>query len=182
MGGGKGGGGEASEAAGEAARAMADLAQQYYAETAPVREPVISRLGQFMGGDFDVSASPLYKPLRRGVENTYSAARKNIMANLPAGGPLQEGLTTAEISRAGGLTDIMSQLGADEYSKAYSLASGSPQVAFSGLGSAASGYGASATGYNQAQANLYNLLGMGAMGAGMYFGGKNPVTAPGGIK
>lgn len=138
------------------------MGQAYWAETDPLRRSVIDRLSKFMSGNFDPTASPMYAPMKQAVEQQYGTAKNNIMSSLPGGGTLLDSLADLETNKAKSLTDMISQIVSDEYSKAYGLASGSPQTSMAGL-SAALGGGNALTGMAGSNNSLISsLVGSGA--------------------
>ncbi len=145
---------------------LSQMAQNYWNATAPVRDSVLSRLSEFMGGNFDPTASPMYAPIKSSTEQQYGTARDKIMETLPVGGALSESLADLESNKANTMSSLISQLVLDEYNKAYGIASGSPQTSQSGISSALAGNTgllSALTGQTQAGNSLFgNLASTGA--------------------
>lgn len=107
--------------------------------TAGPRNAVIKRANDILSGNYDPAASPAYSPMKRSVEGQYGKARENIMASLPSGGTMADALTKTELSKAGSLSDIMSQILTGELNQAYNVGNQSYPQAVSGLSSALQG-------------------------------------------
>jgi len=146
------------DSANAAAKKAARLATEYYNETAAVRNPLISRLAEFMQGNFDPTASPQYASNKLGIEQNYNTAIDNLLAMLPEGGGLADGLAGIEMGRSGSLVDTIARIVQDEYNKAYGIASGSPQQTFSGFDSAANLYNPVLGGQASDKSGQYGLL------------------------
>lgn len=158
-GGGKGGGGSGSE------KALSRIAQEMYTGTAPIRGPLIEELTQAVGPGYDPATSPMFDPLKRGLEGQYGTAREGILAGLPAGGVQQEALANLETGRAQSLSDMMAQIQSDMLNRAYGAAFQAPGQAMTGLAQAGQ-LGA------QRQAGTQGMLGQLGMGLGYFLGGQ----------
>lgn len=86
-------------------------------------------------GALDVTASPLFAPVKQAAENQFQLANEQVLANLPAGGLLQEQLAENARSRGQTLTGAAGNIAQGELDRAFSLATGQPLQAQQGLGS-----------------------------------------------
>jgi hypothetical protein len=154
------------------ADAQARMAQDMYNSSKPIRDPLIQRYSDFVGGNLDPTANPIYNPaftnMKRANEEQYGIARQNLLDTLPTGGVLQSQLGNLEMQRAqgmeGGLNDLVQRIIGDEYGKAYGMATNSPQIAGQLYQGAQSGYNTMGMmGSNQAVMNtaLLGDIGMG---------------------
>lgn len=167
------------------------LGQEYYNPIkAGIINPMTTQLSDFMQGNFDVSSSPVYGSGKVATEDAYATAKDQLLANLPAGGPVAEGMMNLEGSRARSLVDLASQISQDQYNKAYGLATTAPQTALAAYQGAGNQYNADTaamlgagqtgqSGYNTSlQSALYQnqsnnqLMGSMGQGIGMLLGGK----------
>lgn len=164
--------------------AGAQIAQQTYKETTPIREDLLSQMTNFLQGGFDPSKSPTFAPLyanaRAGVESQYNAAKDSVLGNTPRGGAQISALTGLASDRAGNLSNaqntIFSNIFNDILQKTYGVAFNAPQQSMAGLGQAGSSYGnrygAANQAYSAQQKNWMDLgMNMG-QGVGSMFGGK----------
>lgn len=115
---------------------LSKMARNYWEQTKPLRNEVIDRSTDFMQGDLDVTGTPMYAAGKGALEDQYGVAREQALADMPAGGPLQEGLTGLSGDRASSLAGLVSQLAQDEYNKAYGTAMMSPQTSMGGMAGA----------------------------------------------
>jgi hypothetical protein len=164
MGGGSGGGG-----AGDAGAAQAQLATLLAAQSDPLRQSLIDRSEQFVGGNLDVTASPAFSAFKNQTEGQYQNARDNIIASTPTGGGLTAALTELEGNRASSLGQGAGSLAETELARALNLATGTTGQAVSGLGNAAMLQGQLAQSEADREAGLYSALGT---GIGAYAGMK----------
>lgn len=149
-----------------------EIATQMYQETEPIRQEVIRRGERFMGdgkGGFDPTASAMYKPSRRALEEQYVQSQELARQTMPTGGALDEAMAANIRARAGGLTDIEGRIAQDEYNKAYGLATGVPALSMSTLTGLA---GAEMSAAAQQEAAKSGMMGDFGMAIGSYFGGK----------
>ena len=116
---------------------LTKIVTELYGQTAPHREEILSSGLDFLQGNYDYSASPMWGASKAAAEDQYGLARENLMENLPTGGSLNQGLTDIAGSRARTLTDEASKIAQDEYNKIYGYATGMPSTAIQGLGTAA---------------------------------------------
>lgn len=122
------------------------MAQGYYNQTQGIRDSLIGRLGNFMQGNLDPAASALYAPMKNAAEQQFQTGEQSLMSKMPAGGPIWDGLSSLYSQKADTISNLLSSIVTDEYTKAYGMGQGSPQVAASALQSGGSG------------ANLLNAL------------------------
>ncbi len=111
-----------------------DMAEQYWNQTDPVRSGVIDRLAKFVKGGFDPSTSPLFAQQKNSIEQQYGTAKDNLLAALPGGGAINEGVTGLEVGRANSLIDTLAQIFNQEYMASLGMATTSPETAFMGMG------------------------------------------------
>jgi hypothetical protein len=170
MGKSSGGGGEDNPYA----EVAANIAQQIFEETTPMRQNIVGRGEQFLEGDFDPTASPIYNPMRKGVEGQYNVARENVISSLPQGGGLQQGLADVETGRADALSAVTGQIAQNEYNKIFGYATGTPIQSISGLNQAggivANQLAAEDQGKGAATGGL--MQGLGMLGYGWLTGGR----------
>ena len=121
----------------ESSLALNDLITQitraYYQQTSPLRDSIMARAGNILGGNFKPSSSPLFAPMKGATEDAYGTARTNLLSTLPSGGMLMKGLTDLEGGRARSLTDIMAQILSDEYNKAWGLGTSATPLTLQGF-------------------------------------------------
>ncbi|RLA60194.1 MAG: hypothetical protein DRQ89_13165 [Epsilonproteobacteria bacterium] len=127
-------GSDADEQAEQTSKLSSEMAKDYWKRTKGVRNQVIGGLDDFMKGNFDPTASPMYASQKLAVEQQYQTALDNLLANLPSGGGMGENMASLEMGKAGSLVDMIGKIIQDEYNKAYGMAVGSPQQSFQGLG------------------------------------------------
>ena len=121
----------------DAARDASKIANKYYRQTMPARTNILHRGTDFLRGDFDPAASPVWDPTKTILEDQYNRARENVIANMPVGGPMQGALGDIETNRANQLASLGADIATDEYNKIYGAAMGAPQVSLGGLTSIA---------------------------------------------
>lgn len=152
-----------------AAELQAQLAQQLFSQTDPLRRSLIDRSTEFMGGGLDVRDTPAYEALKYSADANFNQAKDNAIARLAPGGGLTDALVDLESNRAGMLTQGAGQLYGDELSRAIALGSGITDQSLNSLGQAG---GVQASLANaQAQQNAGKAQGLGAA-AGAAAGGK----------
>jgi hypothetical protein len=161
--------GAKSAAKNPAAEMQARLATQLFNETDPVRQSLIGRSNDFLGGGMDVTATPTYGALRDATARQFQTARDNAISQLPAGGALSSALVGLQGQRASTLAQGASSAFGDEMARAMTLATGQTGESIGGLGQAAQAQGLSA----QAGA-AQNAAKSGAVGQGLgtYMGNK----------
>lgn len=160
-------GGDSSS--GNAASIQADIAQRLLQQTDPLRSALIDRSMQFVGGNMDVSASPVFRAIKGQTESQYANARNNIIGDTPVGGPLIAALTDLEGKRANALGQGAGAVADSEITRALGLATGQTGQAVSGLGQAANLQAMIAQSEADREAGMLGALGA---GAGAYFGSK----------
>jgi len=162
---GKGGGG----GSGDAAAQQAQLAQLLAMQSNPLRQQLIDRSGAFMGGNLDVTQSPMYGALKSQTESQYQNARNNVISDMPAGGTLTGALVGLNSNRANALAQGSGAIAEGELARAMTLATGQTGQAMSGLSSAANTQAMVAQSEAEREAGMLGALGA---GAGAYFGSK----------
>lgn len=138
---------------------LTNMSKGYYNQTAPMRNELIGNLTNFLQGNNDPTASPMYAPIKMTAERQYQTAREQAMEDMPMGGALYDSLANIAGQRAKSITDMISQVVQDEYNKAYSMGQGSQQVS-------AAGVGAGAQSSNQLLSALASQQQAGASGVG----------------
>ena len=133
--GGKSGGGYEEPAS---SQALAEISKNLYNTTGPLRQEFINRGEQFLGGQMDVTASPMYGALKAGTETGFNQSKDALMGLLPAGGQLNQGLTDLAAQRALGTTQNYGALAQDELNRALGLGTGMLGSVTGGLSSSAS--------------------------------------------
>jgi hypothetical protein len=142
--------------------AQAQIAQDTYKETAPIRDTLLFQMQDFLKGG-DPSKSPTFAPLyanaRAGIESQYNVARENVLGNTPRGGAQVSALTGLESDRAGNIGNaqnaIESNIFNDILQKTYGVAFNAPQQSMAGLGQAGSSYANRFGAANQAYSSQY---------------------------
>jgi hypothetical protein len=154
MGGGKNTYSRASEAGQMADYQTANMANQMYNQTQPLRQGFFDEWNQMNAtGNPSAAMNTGYGVLRNPSESQYNVARQNVIGSNPKGGGLFDQLTNVETSRANSLSQVMANLYQDERNKIYGTAMGEPQVSMSGLGNVMQyGTGAMGTAEQGAQA------------------------------
>lgn len=159
-----------------AADALLASAMDFLNQSGPLRDQFVNRANNFMSGNLDVTQSPMYGALKLAADQQYRNARENILASIPQGGALGEALAQNEFDLARTMTAGTGQLAQDELNRAYSIASGAPQLAFSGMGGAASAQAAQAQARAQERGATIqgkgNIWGGAMRGMGSMMGGK----------
>lgn len=151
------------------ANLMADIAKENYANTAQARQGAINNANNIYSGNYKPSQSPAYASGRNNLEDSYSAAKQDILAQTAKGGGQSTALGDLSVSRAKGLTDLTSDIYADEYNKAYQVGTGSTATTQSGLSSATSSLSNVAAAESSAKNGMMGDFGT---AAGSYLGSK----------
>lgn len=143
-GGGKSGGGDSSDAAGQAAQTLADISKGLYEEGTKVRGMTQDMTGKILSGEYSPRVLPAYAPLyaegKKGLESQYGAAQDKILSNLPAGGALYSALADLETKRASSVGSLGSQVTSGLVSDIINRGTG---AAYNSLNSTLSGLGSS---------------------------------------
>jgi len=196
-----GGGGSSTPAPSGYENTLAQIAQDTYTQTDPLRQSLLQQMSSMLSGGFDPAKSATYAPMyasaRTGTEAQYNVAKENVLGNTPRGGGQIDALANIEAARAGDVGSLpamlSSQIMQDMMQKTYGTAFGAPQQSMAGLASAAGTYGnrmsmAQAAAAQQ-QSGLYGGLGqiggmaLGSMlGPGGMLGGKGAGKSLGGKK
>lgn len=155
MGGSSGGGGGS-----QAADTQARLAEQLFAETDPLRQQLIGRSQQFLGGGLDNSAQ--FNAFRATADPQFANARDSIIANTAEGGGLTAALANLDLNQARTLTQAQGDIENQELGRAFSLATGQTGQAIGGLGQAGGIQAAQAQAEAAREAGIFSAIGTGA--------------------
>lgn len=121
----------------EAINALAQIAQQMFSQTSPIREGLIDRSTSFLDGGFDPRMSPTFDFARSNIDQSTDLAKDRILATLPAGGSVNQALTDLEINRANAMTGAASDIFNQEMAQAFQTGFGAPlTTSTASLGSA----------------------------------------------
>lgn len=172
------------------AKQLGEITKRNYYASRPTQGGVMKSLQEFLGvpytgsyefspadlmnvdtSQWDYTKSPAWAPGKMSSEIAYRQAQQNALANLPAGGVLDEAMMRTELDRARNLTNLGGQIGQDMWNKAFGVATQSPGQTMQGLGGAASAQAAA----NQAAASekgaKSGALGSLGTGVGYMLGG-----------
>jgi hypothetical protein len=143
---------------------------ELFNQARPIREEMTQRYTDFMHGGMDPTASPMWAPafnqMKQGNEQQWGMAQQGLLDHLPQGGVLQDQMANLQYQKAGsmehGMNNLLQQILADEYAKAYGFATGTPQISGQFYGGAQSGFNnaANTQAYTTAQ-NQQMLSGLG---------------------
>ena len=152
--------------------ALDNLTNSVLSGASPVTAPYSATAPATMSPMLDVTQSPMYQSVKNAAETQYGRARQDILASTPAGGALYGNLANLDLSKADLLTQQTGALAQDELNRAFSLATGMPMQAMSGLGNAGLIQAQMANQEAQRNASAKQGLGQAAGTAiGWYFGG-----------
>lgn len=153
---------------------QAQIAQQLFDQTNPLRQQLIGRSNQFLTGGMDVTASPMFAALKQQTEAQYGNARNQIIGDTPAGGQLTQALIDLNSARANTLGQGAGSIAESELARAMMLGTGAAGQAMSGLGQAASIQANLAQNRAMRESSMLGALGggLGAFFGGGGFGGK----------
>jgi len=167
--------------------AAAQLAQEYWSETDPLRQSLFSQYSDFLGGKpvSEMAAyAPTYAAAKTGLEDQYALAKQNVMGSTPAGGALTSALANVEAGRASDVGSLPATISAsltqDLMDKIYGTSTGSAATSTSALGTAGNAYAsqyASALGAQTSANQMENQSmmglgqGLGTLGAAAMMGG-----------
>lgn len=133
---------EANQAAGQAAQAQTQLAQQLVSQTDPLRRGLIDDAFGFISGDRDVTGLPEFAALKGANEAQFGRARENIISSTQRGGGLTSALANLEGQRASNQVAFTGDLATTEVNRALQLGT---------FGAAQGSQGLSSAGFVQAQ-------------------------------
>jgi len=150
----------------ESSKMAAWIAKDMYEKTGGIRNQTFADLGN---QNWDVGQSPMWAGGKNVIESQYDTAKENMMSNIPAGGALYEGLGNVERARAGGFTDLVSQIMTDRENKQYGIATGVPQQTVSGLLGSANQQANAMSLNAQSDASKNQLMGDAAKAAALFF-------------
>lgn len=94
--------------------ALMELANDIYGGTSGIRNNLINRGNQFLSGNMDVTANPVFAAQKAAAEDLYRLANEDAMANLPGGGALLDALAGNSRAKAGALTSAAGTIAQDE--------------------------------------------------------------------
>ena len=179
-----GGGGTPTPGASPYESVLAQIAQDTYTQTDPIRQGFLQQMSSLLSGGFDPQKTAMYQPMyaaaRSGPEAQYNVAKKNILGNTPRGGGQVKALADIETARASDIGSIpgmlSNQILQDMLQKSYGTAFGAPQQSMAGLSSASGTYGnrlsmAEAAAAQQQSALFGGLGQIGGMALGTALGG-----------
>lgn len=126
-----------------AALLQAQLAEQLFEQTDPVRTALLGRASDFLDGGLDVTASPAYEFLQGQTATNFNRAKDNLIARTAPGGALVDALSDLEGQRAMTLSSGAAGLFDQELNRAMALGTGITGTSLGSLGMA-----------GQTQANL----------------------------
>lgn len=153
------------------ADALSQIAGSLYSQTDPNRRLILDRQNQFLRGNLDVANTPMFGALKNATDQQFGRAQENILASTAGGGALTSALAGNEIAKANTLTQGIGNIAQDEYNKAFGFATGAPQQAMQGFGSAASAQASQAYAQGQDNAARMKKFGEAKQGAGRAMGG-----------
>jgi len=153
------------------ARQQNQLAQEKWGAVEPMFNQFAGNLFDVLQGNYQPGSSPMYGPLREGVESQYDVAQENIMGNLPQGGALVDALANLETARASGLGNILAGLTQDDINRAFTMATGNiPDPSGMTMSSALAGQGNLLNTIANLNTNAMQNMTQAGMGAGMLWG------------
>ncbi len=152
----------ANEAAGLAAQAQTDLAQQLIDQSDPTRQALFDDAQGFLEGGRDVTSLPEFAAFKGSAESQFGRARDSIIANTPEGGGLTAALAQLEGQKAGNQAGFTGALASDEIQRALQLATFGAAQGSQGLSSAGFLQGQRAQAESQANAGKSQGLGQAA--------------------
>lgn len=115
-------------------QAMAQIAQQLFQQTDPLRQMLIGQSTNFLGGNYDLTQNPQYAALKQAAEQQFGVARNQALADVPTGGALTNALSNIDIARAGALTSGLGNIAQQQQQQALGLATGTTGQTLQGLG------------------------------------------------
>lgn len=151
-----------------AADLQAQIAEQLFQQTDPLRTSLIDRSQSYLTNGVD--SSPQFSAFKASAEPQFATAKNNVIANTPAGGALVSALTQLEADRARTLTQARGAIDESELARAMTLATGTTGTSVGALGTAASIQAAQAQAEADREAGILGALGT---GAGAYLGSKD---------
>jgi hypothetical protein len=100
----------------QGSNALIDIASELFGGTAPHRQALLNNSQNFLQGNYDVSSLPQWLAGKNAAEQAYTSAQKDILAQLPTGGALQEALAGAATDKARTMTGLAGNIAQDELS------------------------------------------------------------------
>ena len=167
-----GGGTDIQSASNPAADRLAEIADQLFKQTDPLRQDLIGQAGDFLSGDRDVTGLPAFQASKGTLESQFGRARDSIIGNTATGGQLTDQLAQLERGRATDLTNLEAGLGESELARAVALATGGATTGVGGLGAAGGIQSQMAQALAAQNAGKAGGLGAAAGGLGAFLGSK----------
>ena len=134
MGGNKSQGKHFASAASQLGLLGGQYGRQLYEQTEPFRGGFYQTWEDMMGGNLPGGAFPqMYQAAKVPIESQYTAARRNVLEQIPRGGQLTEALTDVELGRSQGLQNVLANLYSGELSRMYEQAFGIPSMALQAM-------------------------------------------------
>ncbi len=130
-----GGSSSADRASDQAARKQAEIAQQLFTQTDPLRRGMIDRSQQFLTNGVD--NSPTFSAYKAAAEPQYASARESIIADTPMGGGLTAALAELQTGKARDLTEARGAIHESELARALTLGTGTVGTSMAGFGNSA---------------------------------------------
>ena len=134
-----GGGGGGAPQSNPSADAAAQIAQQLFGQTQPIRNQLIGQIGTDLAApDFTgLMNSPMQQAIKQATEQQFQVARQRTIANTPRGGALTGALANLEGARAGSLAQSQANAFNQENQlnrqQAFTAGFGTPGTSLSGL-------------------------------------------------
>lgn len=160
-------GGSADRSAGEAAAKQAQIAEQLFNQSAPLRQGLTARSMDYLQNGVD--NSPTFSAFKAAAEPQYANARNQIIEDTPAGGPLTAALAQLQMGKARDLTQARGAIDESELSRALTLGTGLVPTSVGGLGNSAAINAQRAQTKSAQESSVYMAIGE---GLGAFMGGK----------
>ena len=106
--------------------ALAQIAQQLYQQTSPVRTSLINSSKDFLSGNFDPTQTPGYGAQKSAIEQQFTNARDSLIGSTPRGGALTGALSNFETQRALAESGLVSDVYNTERNQANQIGFGAP--------------------------------------------------------
>lgn len=126
---------DASAAAAQAAQTR--MAQQLFNQSAPARAMLFQQGQDFLSGDYDVTANPMYGMGKTAIEDQFANAQDYAIQNLPEGGGLSQTLAGVAGQRARSFGDLTSGIAQQQMNQITGLATGGAVQGSNVMGQAA---------------------------------------------
>ena len=116
--------------------AQANIANQLWSTTQPVRSNLLDTMTDATSGNFNMADYPAFAPLKQNAETQYGNAQENIMGMMPQGGQLYDALAQNENARAGAMTNMGGDIFQQIMNQAQQASFQTPAQSMQGLGQA----------------------------------------------